>query len=484
MADLHLSGADAKTLSTDVNLSVTPHANELSPIDNKTQCRQNPSSAELIAFSAPTLAIFFIMIPLQSILPGIYAKYFGLELTAIASVLLVSRLFDGISDPIVGYFCDRHRATGGSRKSWVIAGSLLVLVSAYYLYSPPLDVSVTYYLAWSVVIYLGWTIADIPHNAWGFELTNDYHQRAKVFSYRTTGIFLGICCFYALPMLPGFKSSSGEYTPKMLQTAVFIGLALMLVALTYHYFKAPPGHFIKSQQQDSARALLHSIIHNKPLLIFLVTYSAFAFSFGMWGALSFMYLDGYLNLGDKVATIFLAGSVAALGAIPFATILIKFSGKQVAWAISMLLYSVMLSGYWFLRPETHWALPLLLSSGAYGVIALHTVISASMLGDIVDYSEMKFHHNRGAVYSAILVFLFKLVSALSGALGIATLGYFGFVATAHLQSDSAVVGLKVGVVIIPLAFAFLATAITFLNPISKHRHHIIRKKIQQRSNQP
>ena len=78
---------------------------------------------EEVAYALPAVAISFLMGPI-GIVQGIYAKYFGLELTTIAAVLLVARLFDGITDPIVGYWSDRSYAKGGSRKLFVVSGSV------------------------------------------------------------------------------------------------------------------------------------------------------------------------------------------------------------------------------------------------------------------------------------------------------------------------------------------------------------------------
>ena len=85
----------------------------------------------VVAYSLPLLSLDFLVAPIMSILQGIYAKYYGLELTAIASVLIIARVFDGVSDPLIGYWSDRMRA----RKPFVLAGGALFIVCAYFLFS-------------------------------------------------------------------------------------------------------------------------------------------------------------------------------------------------------------------------------------------------------------------------------------------------------------------------------------------------------------
>ena len=77
-----------------------------------------------------------------NVLQGIYAKYYGLELTLIASVILFSRLFDAVTDPVIGYLSDRAWHKSGSRKTFIIIGALITIVSGYFLYSPPSEVSI------------------------------------------------------------------------------------------------------------------------------------------------------------------------------------------------------------------------------------------------------------------------------------------------------------------------------------------------------
>ena len=87
------------------------------------------------AYALPVLPLAFLLGPM-AILQGIYAKYFGLGLTIIASVLLVSRLFDAITDPAIGYYADKYYTKHGSRKPFVVSGGILFIISSWFLYVP------------------------------------------------------------------------------------------------------------------------------------------------------------------------------------------------------------------------------------------------------------------------------------------------------------------------------------------------------------
>ena len=92
------------------------------------------SKTQYLSYVAPTMMVSFLW-SLSPLLQGIYAKYYGVALTTIAMVLLIARVFDAVTDPLIGYWSDRYRAKFGTRKPFIIAGGILLIVSGYFLYA-------------------------------------------------------------------------------------------------------------------------------------------------------------------------------------------------------------------------------------------------------------------------------------------------------------------------------------------------------------
>ena len=80
----------------------------------------------IIAFAIPLIGSTLLLSPVIAVLGGIYAKYYGLSLTSIAGVILAAKLFDAVTDPLIGYYSDRWRLKIGSRKPLILVGVLLV----------------------------------------------------------------------------------------------------------------------------------------------------------------------------------------------------------------------------------------------------------------------------------------------------------------------------------------------------------------------
>ncbi|HEX3407413.1 MAG TPA: MFS transporter, partial [Caulobacteraceae bacterium] len=153
----------------------------------------------LLAFTAPAFLSALVHSPASSIVPTIYATDFGLNLALIGTAMLVSRSLDVIVDPLIGYLSDHTRGRLGRRKPWVLAGALLTMVSAWFLFAPPAHPSFVYFLVWYTAIYLAWSLIEVPHAAWAFEITRDYDDRSRVLSLRSLVGGLGALAFFLLP---------------------------------------------------------------------------------------------------------------------------------------------------------------------------------------------------------------------------------------------------------------------------------------------
>ena len=134
----------------------------------------------LAAYGSLALPLAAGFIALQVIVPTFYAQALGLSLSAVGGILLVARLWDMITDPLVGFLSDRTPAHWGRRKIWVIASAPLIAGSVWLLFNPGEQASNSYLLLCAMGIYIAGTMALVPINAWGAELSSNYHQRSRV----------------------------------------------------------------------------------------------------------------------------------------------------------------------------------------------------------------------------------------------------------------------------------------------------------------
>ncbi len=438
-----------------------------------------PSISNMTAYAAPALPRAFLYAPLWIILPAIYVKYFGLELTAVAAVLFYARMFDGITDISIGYLSDRHRITGGSRKLWVLVGGLGVVISCYFLFSPPDTVTATYYLLWSLAFFLAFTLIEVPHLAWGSELTLNYNRRAKVYTIYSMFWGAGATLFYAVPLLPIYESS--EFTPEILKDTGYVGSVIMLSFLLWTYFYAPDGIIVKSEKKDTFKLLFHSIIKNKPLLIYFSAYGCFGLSMGMLFGLLYLYLDSYLKCGELLAISFLLGGITGVLCLPLWQKLINKTSKATTWAAGILLFCTIHGCFIFVSPgDTGWIIGILAGASQIGLHCSNTC-SAATLGDIIDYGKLKFHQDRGSTYFAVNNLILKLGLGLGGGFSLGLAGLFDFDPSNSTHSASSIIGIQLGFIYLPVLLSLISITLIFLIPITKRRHNIIHRRLASRS---
>ena len=450
------------------------------------------SLAQQCAYALPVIPQMFLFGPL-GVIQGVYAKYFGLSLGAIATVLLISRLFDAVSDPVVGYLSDFHYRRSGSRKPFVIFGGLLFIISSYFLYMPTgvtlidgsVQVSATYFLVWFLMFYLGWTVLEIPHLAWGSEITTDNHIKNTIFSLRSGATFLGVLLFYAVPFLPFF--SSQEITPKTLKWAVLVAGLIMLPAL-YFCVKSTPDaktSLTHNQKKSSLWGLRKEILANKPFLLFAAAFGFYGVgAMGMWFTLMFIFVDSYLMLGNYFAFLTLVSISASILSIRLWWLMANRWGKKNTWILGVLLYLLGIISVSFLTPGATSTLGLsiamlLIYVGATPVVS----ISPSLLSDIIDYSTWKFKSNNTATYFSLYMLVFKASVAIGGAIGLGIAGWYGFDPSATSHSQDAVFGLRLAACWLSALLMLIATLIMLFVPINTRRHVIIRRCLDVRQMQ-
>ena len=192
---------------------------------------------QYLSYAMPAIGMACLHSPLV-VVQGVYAKYYGFSLTAIAVIVLASRVFDAITDPLIGYYSDRYRRRAGTRKPFVLAGGLLMVVSGYFLYVP-FDTSIFYFCVCLFVFYLAFTLFEVPHQAWATELASTSTEKSIIYSMRSMAVAVGLALFYMIPLLPFFETS--EITPATLEVSALFSGVLMLTMLAIAMKYSPNG---------------------------------------------------------------------------------------------------------------------------------------------------------------------------------------------------------------------------------------------------
>lgn len=155
----------------------------------------------LASYGALSLPLATIGLPLSIYLAPFYAGEIGLPLAALGIAMVVARLVDIVIDPWIGVISDRWRPAPGRRKIWLPIGGTVLLVGVYMLFQPEPPVGIAYFLGWTAVVYLGFTMVKLPYEAWGAELSGDYAERTRITSARQVFTLIGLVVATVVPAL-------------------------------------------------------------------------------------------------------------------------------------------------------------------------------------------------------------------------------------------------------------------------------------------
>lgn len=386
------------------------------------------------AFSQPLIYGFaswplaMLGIPLYVYLPSYYHQL-GLELAVIGSMLLLARISDVISDPLVGLLCDQSTQRG--RYGLMILGWALLLIGLWQLLLP-VQVSAVRLLIWAMWVYLAWTLIMIPYQALSAEVSQHAHVKTYYTASREGFAVIGVITVLVLPFVLG-DSQDYRQLFRLLYPLVSISLTLALAVLFWRLRLLQPtmqtdkkpilnlqAWRLAWRDQRSRRLLpayfLNSLANALPATLFL------------------FFVEHYLQLNQYMGVLLLGFFLSGILALPLWVRLAKRFGKYSAWRLSML--SACLSFIWVfsLAPGSPWGFALIcLFSGLS--VAADVALPASIQADIAQDLSSK-NGNMSGVLFAVWGMLTKLALALAVGLALPALGWLGWEqqSTESLQS--------------------------------------------------
>ncbi|MEM9782409.1 MAG: MFS transporter, partial [Pseudomonadota bacterium] len=177
----------------------------------------------LAAYAAPALVLAALYLPLFTYVTPFYAEERGVSLAAIGTAWILIRLFDAVSDPVIGWLSDRTPGRLGRRRLWIAAAVPVIAVSTWMAFVPPEDAGIGHAAFWLFMVTLGWSMAQTPFYAWGAEIAPGYRERLAVTSWREAMVLIGTIASTILYV------AGGEGGEGLTAVALFVAVALPVV---------------------------------------------------------------------------------------------------------------------------------------------------------------------------------------------------------------------------------------------------------------
>jgi glycoside/pentoside/hexuronide:cation symporter, GPH family len=379
-------------------------------------------------------------------------------------LFFLPRVFDAVTDPIMGFISDNTRSVWGRRRQYVFAGAIVMgiaFVSMWQLHREDgLTYNFVYFLSWSLVFYLGFTLFSIPSVAQGYEMSEDFHERTHIMAVaQWIGQWAWVIApwFWVVMYDPRWFENADTATRTL---SVWVGVVCTLLAMvpaifikstsTKHDDSLVPLNFenVGSSLRDILKSFREAFAIRAFRNICIATFFIYN-AFNTVAAFSFFIVVYYLFAGDAAAagiwpTLF--GSIGALittfAVIPTVAWMSKRIGKKRAFMVSQ---GISIVGYillWFLMvPGTPYLFIFALPFFSFGIGGLFTIMM-SMTADICDLDELNTGKRREGIFGAIYWWMVKFGFAIAGLLSGAIMTVVGFSPEAAVQADGAVTGLR------------------------------------------
>ncbi len=393
-------------------------------------------------------------------------------------LFFLPRVFDSVTDPIMGFISDNTRSTWGRRKQYVFLGAIVMgisFVAMWQLYrADGVNYNFVYFLCWSIVFYAGLTLFSIPYVAMGYEMSDDFHERTSIMAVAQ---WIGQWAWVIAPWfwVVMYDKSWFENADTATRTlSIWVGVICMLLAMV-------PAVFLPSRSTKDDTHLVPLTWANfgggmREILIGFkesfgyepfrkLCYATFLIfnAFNTVAAFSFFIVVYHLFNGSTVdawiwPTLF--GSVGALvttfAVIPTVAWMSRKMGKKNAFMVSQ---GISVIGYvllWFLMvPGKPWMFMFALPFFSFGIGGLFTLMM-SMTADVCDLDELATGKRREGIFGAIYWWMVKFGFAIAGLLSGAIMTLVAFTPGAAAQPEGAVDGLRLFYSAVPIFGTLLA----------------------------
>ena len=131
-----------------------------------------------LAYAMPAFALAIIGIPVYVYIPKFYTDVVGIDIAAAGLLLFGVRIFDALTDPVMGTLSDNTRSRFGRRRPYILMGSVLIAAALIFLFNPPAadpKWSTLWFAGWIYALFLFWTLVAVPYESLGPEITFDYN---------------------------------------------------------------------------------------------------------------------------------------------------------------------------------------------------------------------------------------------------------------------------------------------------------------------
>ena len=426
-------------------------------------------------------------------LPFFYSNVFGLSLADAGMLMLITRLWDAVSDPMMGILADRTKTRWGKYRPYLLFFALPFAVCGVLLFTTPENGKTVWAYITYIMMMTVYTGINVPYGSLLNVMTADSDEKSVLSSYRmffayagsfiALGVWEPLCNMFDKTRVAVEGAEGGlasiSTNPEAWQHAMIVIAACCFILFILSFLMTK--EYVKSESTVSVGKDLKLLLKNKPWWILVGAALASNLFNTVRGTTAAYFFADYLQKSVELAPqwaflvsagIFLSiGEIANMVGVVLAVPLSKNLGKKSTYMLSMAALAGLSVVFFFLPPTAggYWAM-----LGLQIVICVFSGVMSpliwSMYADVADYTEFKEGtSSTGLIFSSASMAQ-KFGGALGGSAVMWLLAAFGYNTIAGaVQTETAIMGLRMLMSFVPAAIAALAVFIVWFYPLTKKK---------------
>ncbi|MBQ9275706.1 MAG: MFS transporter [Succinivibrio sp.] len=435
---------------------------------------------ERIAYGMGDFASCMLYVSTQAFLMYYYTEYVQVQIGMVATIMLVSRLFDGFSDILIGHFIERTRSPHGKARAWILRMIIPYILGCTLLFSVPEGWSDTakliyIFFSYNFAITVVYTAINMPYGAMMTMMTQDSYERSIIVIYRMALAAAGTAFVTAItmPLVRFFGNDTRAWTWTFLTIGCIGGAIFFITFYSCHERLGGAAEGSAPEEHDFKKAM-RGLMHNNYWIMLTLAMVFVCCSDVMINTVNIYFCRFMLDDPELVGTygmlmnLFRFGSMVV--ALPF---LVKRIGKRNCLYIACA-FIILALGLRLMLPHSvpaFYAFSIL-----YGLAQGFTYTSLfAMIPDTVEYGEyLDGQRHEGYIYAGPS-FGTKVAAGLGPVLVGFVLSLGGYVEGASEQSAEAMNYLLMASTVVPGVVLLLGVIALLRYRLDKEYPDIIRE---------
>lgn len=435
---------------------------------------------EKVAYACGDVASNFYWRVFDVFLFIFYTDVFGLSAAAVGTLMLVTRLIDAFSDPLMGALADRTKTRFGKFRPYLLWGVIPIAAAGVLTFTVP-DLSDSNKLIWAYGTYifmmLAYTFINVPYGALLGVITSDTQQRTTLTSFRFIGAFSGgSLVAYITPKLVLYLGSGNEALGWQLTMALYGVFAAILFCITFcgtrERISPPP------EQKTPILQDIMDLGQNKPWLILFCLALIIMITISLRASSGTFYFKYYVQRSDLIGSFAMVYMIALAVGAASTPLLTRLCDKRKLLMILMSIVALLSVMFYFI-PNDNITLMFVFQIMIGLALGPKSPLVFSMYADTADFSEWQTGRRATAMIFSAAAFAQKLGGALSGATIGWLLASLGYVAN-QVQTGTSEQGIVLLLTIIPGVFAAIAVPIIYFYPLNNKTLKNVQSSLEKR----